>query len=238
MNKDMANNEQLGAKKAENTQEQESFGTRFINFFVKYQNVIFGVLIAILVVIAAIIAFNKFYLTPKNEKASAAMLAPINHYMAGDSLSLQMALDGDDDNDGFLTIISDYKMTKTANTAKFYAGLTYLKLNDKEEALNYLLQFKKKEDVLWYICQTLIGDLYDDQGDEAEAIKYYEKAIKGNDPYNTPMALFKLGQMYERQDNWGKAYDAYQQIEDNFYGEYTKMNIAQYKERAKSKSSK
>ena len=41
----MANNEKLGAKKSENVQETESFGTRFINFFVKYQNVIFGVII-------------------------------------------------------------------------------------------------------------------------------------------------------------------------------------------------
>ena len=235
MNKDMANNEQLGAKKAENTQEQESFGTRFINFFVKYQNVIFGVLIAILVVIAAIIAFNKFYLTPKNEKASAAMLAPINHYMAGDSLSLQMALDGDDDNDGFLTIISDYKMTKTANTAKFYAGLTYLKLNDKEEALNYLLQFKKKEDVLWYACQALIGDLYDEQGDEAKAISYYKKAVKNDDPYYTPINLFKLGQMYERSENWKEAAAAYQRIESDYYDQYQSMGVTKFAENVKSK---
>ena len=95
----MANNEKLGAKKTENTQETESFGTRFINFFVKYQNVIYGIIIAILVIIAAIIALNKFYFTPKNHKASAAMLAPINYYMAGDSASLKLALDGDDEND-------------------------------------------------------------------------------------------------------------------------------------------
>ena len=105
MRKDMANNEQLGAKKSENVQETENFGTRFINFFAKYQNVIYGVIIAILVVIAAIMALNKFYFTPKNEKASAAMLAPMQYYMAGDSTSLKLALDGDDDNDGFLTII-------------------------------------------------------------------------------------------------------------------------------------
>ena len=104
----MANNEKLGAKKTENAQETESFGTRFINFFVKYQNVIYGIIIAILVIIAAIIALNKFYFTPKNHKASAAMLAPINYYMAGDSASLNLALEGDDENDGFLTIISDY----------------------------------------------------------------------------------------------------------------------------------
>lgn len=231
----MANNEQLGAKKTENTQETENFGTRFINFFAKYQNVIYGIIIAILVVIAAAIALNKFYFTPKNQKASAAMIAPINHYLAGDSLSLNQALEGDDENDGFLTIISDYKLTKTANTAKYYAGLCYLKLNDKEEALNYLLQFKKKEKVLWYACQALIGDLYDEQGDESKAISYYKKSVENDDPYFTPINLFKLGQMYERSENWKEADKAYQRIESEYYDQYMSMGVAKFAENVKSK---
>ncbi|MCQ2265039.1 MAG: tetratricopeptide repeat protein [Bacteroidales bacterium] len=231
----MANNEQLGAKKTENTQEKENFGTRLVNFFAKYQNVIYGVIIAILVVIAAAIALNKFYFTPRNQKASAAMIAPINHYLAGDSLSLNLALEGDDENDGFLTIISDYKMTKTANTAKYYAGLCYLKLNDKEEALNYLLQFKKKEDVLWYACQALIGDLYDEQGDESKAISYYKKSVENDDPYFTPINLFKLGQMYERSENWKEADKAYQRIESEYYDQYMSMGVAKFAENVKSK---
>ena len=234
----MANNENLGSKKSEQVQENENFVTKVLSFFNKYQNIIYGVIIGVLVIILAILAFNRFYLQKKNAEASAQIVQPIHWLNQGDTASLRMALEGDGENDGFLDIASNYKITKTANTANYYAGLTYLRLGQKEEALEYLLKFKKKEDVLWYTCQTLIGDLYDDQGNEAEAIKYYEKAIKGNDPYNTPMALFKLGQMYERQDNWSKAYDAYQQIEDNFYAEYNKMSIAQYKERAKSKSSK
>lgn len=234
----MASNEKLGSKKIENEEVNENFVTRFLAFFNKYQNIIYGVVIGILVIALAFILFNRFYLQKKNEQASAQITYPVSMLMAGDSTSLNLALEGDDENDGFLAIADNYKITKTANTANYYAGLCYLKLGQKEDALEYLKKFKKKEDVLWYICQTLIGDLYDDQGNEAEAIKYYEKAIKGNDPYNTPMALFKLGQMYERQDNWSKAYDAYQQIEDNFYAEYNKMSIAQYKERAKSKSSK
>ena len=144
-------------------------------------------------------------------------------------------LEGDDENDGFLTIISDYKLTKTANTAKFYAGLTYLKLNDKEEALNYLLQFKKKEDVLWYACQALIGDLYDEQGDESKAITYYKKAVKNDDPYFTPINLFKLGQMYERSENWKEAAAAYKRIESDYYDQYQNMGVAKFAENVKSK---
>ena len=101
-----------------------------------------------------------------------------------------------------------------------------------------LKKFKKKEDVLWYACQATIGDLYDEQGDESKAISYYEKAIKSEDPFFTPITLFKLGQMYERKGDWKKALDSYQTIEDKFYAEYQKMGISQYAERAKAQVGK
>ena len=230
----MTNNENLGSKKSEQLQENENFVTRILSFFNKYQNIIYGVIIGVLVVILAILAFNRFYIQKKNAEASAQIVQPIHWFIQGDTASLKLALEGDGENDGFLDIASGYKITKTANTANYYAGLSYLKLGQKEDALEYLKKFKKKEDVLWYACQATIGDLYDEQGDESQAISYYEKAVKGNDPYFTPIALFKLGQMYERKGDWKKALDAYQAIEKDFYAEYNKMSIAQYAERAKS----
>jgi tetratricopeptide (TPR) repeat protein len=230
----MTNNENLGSKKSEQLQENENFVTRILSFFNKYQNIIYGVIIGVLVVILAILAFNRFYIQKKNAEASAQIVQPIHWFIQGDTASLKLALEGDGENDGFLDIATGYKITKTANTANYYAGLSYLKLGQKEDALEYLKKFKKKEDVLWYACQATIGDLYDEQGDESQAISYYEKAVKGNDPYFTPIALFKLGQMYERKGDWKKALDAYQTIEKDFYAEYNKMSIAQYAERAKS----
>jgi len=233
----MENNEKLGAKKAEQGQEHEGFVPKFLNFFNKYQNIIYGVIIGILVVVCGFLAFNRFYLQKKTNEASAMLSKPISWYMAGDSISLNKALEGDDENDGFLDIASNYKLTRTANTANYYAGLCYLKLGQKDEAMEYLKKFKKKEKVLWYGVQATIGDLYDDAGDEANAIKYYKKAIQ-SEPFFTPTTLFKLGQLYERNDQWAEALDCYKQIEDNFFVEYNNMNIAQYVERAKSKVSK
>ena len=230
----MANNENLGSKKSEQLQENENFVTKVLSFFNKYQNIIYGVIIGILVIILAILAFNRFYVQKKNAEAAAQIVQPIQWLTKGDTASLKMALEGDGENDGFLDIASHYKITKTANTANYYAGLTYLKLGQKDEALEYLKKFKKKEDVLWYACQATIGDIYDEQGDESKAISYYEKAVKGKDPFFTPIALFKLGQMYERQGDWKKALAAYETIEKDFYTEYNRMSVAQYAERAKS----
>ena len=228
----MANTEKLGAKKNAENEVNETFVSKSFVFYKKYENVIYGVLIAIIVIIGGIFALNKFYITPRNEKASAMIAKPIAMFSRGDSLSLVSALEGTEEDDGFLTIISDYKMTRTANTAKYYAGLCYLYQGNKEEALDYLKQFKKKEDVLWYAAQALIGDLYDEQGDETEAINYYKKAVKGEDPYFTPISLFKLGQMYERSENWKEALKCYQTIEKDFYDQYTTMGVDRYLERA------
>ncbi len=230
----MANTENLGSKKVEQTQENENIVTKILAFFNKYQNIIYGVIIGVLVIVLAILAFNRFYVQKKNAKAAAQIQQPIHWLTQGDTASLKKALEGDGENEGFLDIASGYKLSKTSNTANYYAGLTYLKLGQKDEAMEYLKKFKKKEDVLWYACQATIGDLYDEQGDESNAISYYEKAVKGKDPFFTPIALFKLGQMHERKGDWKKALDAYETIEKDFYTEYNKMSVAQYVERAKS----
>jgi tetratricopeptide (TPR) repeat protein len=234
----MASSEKLGAKHEEVHHKKESFFTKMVRVFNKNQNLIYGIVIGVLVVICGIFAFNKFYLTPKTEKAEAAIQVPISLYMQNDTLAWKNALEGDDENDGFLTIISDYKWTKTANTANYYAGLTYLKLGEKEEALDYLKKFKQKEDILYFACQALIGDLYDESGDAANATKYYKKAIESKDKYFTPITLFKLAQMAEREDKWKEASDYYKQIETQFEEEYNKMSIDQYAVRALDKAGK
>lgn len=235
----MTNKEKLGAKKKSTTPTNETFVAKTITFFTKYNKIVYGVIIGILLIITAILAFNRFYLTPKSEKASLLILKPIEMLMMGDSASVFVALEGDDEIDGFLTIAKGYSFTKTANTANYFAGLCYLKLNDKEEALKYLLKFKHKEEIHWYACQAVIGDIYDDLGETQKAVKYYETAVKGaNDPYFTPISLFKLGQMYERDEKWEKAIETYTRIEKDFYDEYNNMGVTRFIDRAKAKAGK
>jgi hypothetical protein len=138
--------EKSDVKKEKGTAAQpkkEGFVVRIFNFFDQYNKIIYGVAIGLLVLVAALLAFNKYYIVPQNEKASSLMTAPIEFYLKADSLSLIIALEGDDENEGFLSIACSLKLTSTSNTAKYFAGMCYLKLGDKEEALHYLLKFKK-----------------------------------------------------------------------------------------------
>ena len=224
--------EKTDKKNEQSQHKQEGFVVRIFKFFDQYNKIIYGVAIGLLLIVCALLAFNKFYVTPQSEQASSMMTAPMEFYARGDSLSLVTALEGDDQNDGFLTIASSFMFTSTKNTANYFAGMCYLKLNDKEEALNYLLKFKHKEDVFWYGAQSLISDLYDDQGDLGKAIKYCKKATGSKDPYFAPVSLFKLGQLYERNGDWKNAVTAYQTIKDKFYAEYQKMSVDKFLERA------
>lgn len=235
----MAKTEKVGKKNETTIQQNENIVTRTIEFFNRYQTIIYGILIALLVVIIGIVAINRFYLQPKTERGSMAMLVPMDYYRQGvqsaDSLMLTNALEGDEENDGFLSIISSYKMTKTGNSANYFAGLCYLHLKDTESALHHFLKFKKREDVYWYSCQMLIGDLYDQMEEGAKAITYYKKSVKGDDPFTTPVALFKLGQLYEKEENWKEALASYQKIENSYAEHYTMMGVEKYLERAKLK---
>jgi tetratricopeptide (TPR) repeat protein len=214
--------------------KQEGFVAQIFNFFDQYNKVIYGIAFGLLVIVALLLAFNRFYIAPQSQKASKLMTAPIELMMQGDTLSLSKALEGDDENEGFLNVAASFKFTSAANTAKYFAGMCYLKLGDKEEALKYLLKFKQKEDIHWYGAQAIISDIYDDRGDMKNALKYCKKAAESKDPYHGPINLFKLGQLYEREGDWKKAAGAYESIQNKFYAEYQKMNIDKFLERARN----
>lgn len=237
--KKMANTEKLGTKQEIEGQENEK---KWLAFYKNNEKVIYGVLLGILIVVILIIALYRFVIVPRNQKAAEAIMAPIEQFNlglgTGDSLAFATALDGNEESDGFLTIIDDYGSTKAANTAKYYAALCYLNQHNTDEALEMLLKYKKKDNNLWYSAQMLIGDLYDEQGDVENAKKYYKHAIKGNTELVAPTAAFKLGMLYEREENWAEAYDNYKFIEDKFYQRYTEMGVAKYLERAKIKAGK
>lgn len=235
----MTNKETLGAKK-ESTEAQQA---SFIGFFKKNSNWINSVFGAILVIAIGVICFTRFYMQPRSQKAADAMTQPIEYMMTAsqtnDSTAYTLALEGDEEFDGFLTIISDYKMTAAANTAKYMAGSCYYALKDYETAIEYLKKFKKKEDYLWYGCQSLIGDCYDELGDTKAALDFYNKAVenKENSFFNAT-TLFKIGQIYERESNWDKAYEAYNTIQNSYNSEYVNMGVDRYLERAKVNAGK
>ena len=103
-------------------------------------------------------------------------------------------MDGADGKYGFLDIAEMYSGTKAGNIANYYAGVSYLKLKDYENAIDFLSQFDSDDDILGPTALGAIGDAFADIDQEQEALEYYEKAAyKKENDFTTPLFLFKAG---------------------------------------------
>ena len=59
--------------------------------------------------------------------------------------SLVKALNGDGNNYGFLEIIDEYGFSEAANLSHYYAGVSYLKLGNYNNAISYLNSFSSSD---------------------------------------------------------------------------------------------
>ena len=101
----------------------ESFNKaeRYILENKKSLTIIFGVL---LVTLLGYFGYQKFIVAP-NEKEAEKVMFVAEDYFEKDSLDL--AINGKDASPGFKDIAKKYSGTKSANLAKFYMGICYLK---------------------------------------------------------------------------------------------------------------
>ncbi|MGC9353394.1 MAG: tetratricopeptide repeat protein, partial [Mariniphaga sp.] len=120
------------AQQADNLQELESALTKTERFIEENQKPITYVVGAIILIVIAYLGFTRFYLQPREKEAQSQMFMAEN-YFERDSFNL--AINGDGNYLGFLDIIDDYGMTKSANLAKYYTAISYLHLGQYEDAL-------------------------------------------------------------------------------------------------------
>ncbi|MDR1722562.1 MAG: tetratricopeptide repeat protein [Tannerella sp.] len=190
------------------------------------KNITYG-LLAIVVVIGGILAYNYLYLVPKNNNASVALFKG-EQYFQRDSFNL--ALNGNGvDYDGFEAIIDQYGGTKSANLAKLYAGICYYKSGDYEAAIKHLKSFKSKEGNASVEAIGLIGDCYVELGNVKDGITYFEKAASAtSNEFLNPRYLKKAGQAYESLQQYDNAIKAYTTIKEKYAASYEASDIDKY----------
>jgi tetratricopeptide (TPR) repeat protein len=200
-------------------------------FIETYKKTIVVAVSAIILLIAVILAARQYYFLPKEKEAQSAIF-PGENYMANQQWEL--ALNGNEaDYIGFLGVIEDYGITKTAQLAKAYAGICYYHLNKPEEALNYLKDYKAKDKVVAPVINGLIGDCYVDLGKAEEGVKYFNKAATnaGSD-FISPVYLKKAGIAYESLLDYKNAIKAYNTIKDKYPNSQEASDIDKYIDRA------
>jgi len=228
------------AKKIDTTEEkihvvEEALG-KTERFIEKNQKIISIVIGAAIVIVLGIFAFQKLYIAPR-EKAAQSQLFMAQKYFEMDSLN--MALNGDAKNPGFLSIIDDYSMTKASNLAKYYAGIIYLKQGKFQDAIDYLNKFKSDDEFVGPMAKGGIGDAYLELGQKDKAVEYYLEAanLKVND-LTTPLYLMRAAFTYEDLGKFDKALEMYEKIQKEHNRSAEARDIEKYIEIAKAKMAK
>lgn len=209
------------SKNTKNTSENKfDLGALYMkaeNYIMLNKKKLTYVVAGIAAVVGGLLYYNFGIVAPKNKLAAEEMYKA-EYYFGLDSFNL--ALNGMPGQfPGFAEIVDEYKGTKSANLAKYYAGVSCLHLGKYEDAIDYLKGFSSNDEFLKPISIGAIGDANRELGNSAEAAAQYEKAAnaKKND-FTTPLYLKKAAQVYELELNQPKkALELYKKIQHEFY---------------------
>ena len=214
-------------------------------FIQKNQNIIFIVLGVVVASILGYLAYQKFVKAPKEKEAANELAFPkayfenaINNTVAADSL-FTLALKGADGKYGFVDIADEYSGTKAGNLANYYAGISYLRLKQYKEAIDYLEDFSSKDELLGPVAKGAIGDAFADINQPQDAFDHYIKAaeLKDNN-FSTPLFLFKAGNTAMELENYSKAQELFERIKNDYPNATEAQNIDIYINKAAFASKK
>jgi tetratricopeptide (TPR) repeat protein len=188
---------------------------KLFKFWVNNSKKIILVLGVIVLAGGALYAYNALVKAPKEIKASEALFRSESYYRQD---SIQLALNGDKMNPGFLEVIKKYGGTKAANLAEFYAGSCYLKLGEFENAIRHFKAFSTDSRQVQARSISLLGDAYSELGKNEEAAAAYKKAgtLFAEDDFNSPEYLFRAGYLYESLGKNKEAIEMYKLIKEKY----------------------
>lgn len=207
--------------------EQRESTDMLESIWFKNKRFIAYIIAGIIVVAGGIFAYQSYIVKPKAERAAAAIFTA-QHYFAVDSF--QLALKGDGINKGFLYIIDNYGSTKEANLSKYYAGISYLKLGDFNNAVKYLKDFSTDAKQVQLMAYGALGDAYSELGKNQEAIDAYKKAANEfpEDEFNSSEYLFRAGLLNETMGKNKEAVDIYKDLKARFPKTEKGFNVDKY----------
>lgn len=206
--------------------------SRSERFIEENQKTITLVIIGIILVVGIFLGTKRFIINPKEKDAQSQMFAA-EQYFEKDSFNL--ALNGDGNYLGFLDIIDQYGITKSAKLARYYAGISHLRLGQYNEAIDQLKRFKLKDDLVRPISRGAIGDAYVELGQSQEATKWYLEAARENtNGFTTPLFLMKAAEMLEQSGDLKQALSLYEEIKKEYPDSEEGRKIDKYIVRVKS----
>lgn len=218
------------------TPEQEVI-TKSEVFFQKYGKALAGAVIALLLIIVGIFAYNTYYAGPREDKASTALAK-------GQELFAQEQFDKA--NVEFLKVISDFGGTDAANLANLYAGLCYAHQDKWEDAVKYLDNYSTADDAMVSpTAMAALGNAYAHTNNIDKAISCLKKAAKMADSESSvdansslsPTFLIQAGVLLESQNKNDEALQIYKDVKAKYLNSAAvqSLDIDKYIERLEQK---
>ena len=200
-------------KQPEVQQEQVATTVSGVESFIKEnQKWIEWALIAIVVIILGILAYNRWVVTPARQEAQEQMFQAEQSFRLGD---FETALKGDGNVLGFADIIANYGK-RAGKSVYLYAGLCNLQLGNNEEAIANLKKYSTKDKLMQGRAWCAMGDAYSNMQDYTAALNWYKKAAALEDNAYAAGYLLKAGIVSEELGDKDGALKCYKEIETKY----------------------
>lgn len=195
---------------------QEEVITKSEAFVTKYGKVLAIAVVAVLVIILGVFAYNTYYAGPRQDKASTELAK------AQDLFGQEQY---DKANTAFQKVISDFGGTDAANLAQLYSGLCLANTGKWAEAVKALEAFSTKSDAMISPAATeALGNAYAHVKDFDKAVSTLKKAaemadkqsINGANVSLSPNFLLQAGILLESQNKNDEALQLYKDIKAKY----------------------
>jgi tetratricopeptide (TPR) repeat protein len=218
------------AQKIDKTEERihtvEETLSKTEHFIEKNQKLLINIGIALVVIVLGFYAVRNYYILPREADATSQMFMA-QRYFEKDSLKL--ALNGDGNYPGFLSIIDEYKWTSASNLAHYYAGVCLLKQGKFQDAIDQLNSFSGKDELVAPMAIGAIGDAYMELNQPEKAATEYEKAANLRDnKFTSSIFLMKAAFANEEMKNLDKALELYTTIKTKYPNSVEAQDIDKY----------
>jgi tetratricopeptide (TPR) repeat protein len=167
-----------------------------VSFFNANRTMILSLSVTVIVVIGVLIGY-RFYAEGQEQEAQNYLAAAEQNYSASD---YQTALNGDEYtlSYGFIAIANDYSGTNAGNLATYYASVSHFKLDNYEEALGYIQEYKHPKGIMGVGSVSFHATLLKLNGSLEKAAKKYEEAANWDkNDSTTPFNLLKAANVYK-----------------------------------------
>jgi tetratricopeptide (TPR) repeat protein len=189
----------------------------------KYQNYIIGFVAIAIITVLGYLGYENLILQPKSEEANNELFTAQNYFNQAlsneeksDSLFL-LSLNGGEGKYGFLDIIKNYSGTDAANLSLYSAGMAYYNLNDFENSIDFLQDFKSEDEVLKSLALGAIGDSFAELDQLEDALDaYVSAASSSSNNYTSPKFLLKAGNIASILGEKSAALKFYKKIKEDF----------------------